>query len=51
MSLKNSLKSLIRLTREKKVVPIEVPVSKEKLLKNKVALISGGSGGISNGYC
>jgi NAD(P)-dependent dehydrogenase (short-subunit alcohol dehydrogenase family) len=28
------------------VVPIEVPVSKEKLLKNKVALISGGSGGI-----
>lgn len=46
ISLKNYIKSLVRLTREKKVIPIEIPVVKENLLNEKVALISGGSGGI-----
>jgi 3-oxoacyl-[acyl-carrier protein] reductase len=44
--LKNCLKSIIRMTKEEKVIPIPVPINAERILESKVALITGGSGGI-----
>ena len=44
-SIKKILKAL-NLLRTKKLVPIMTPVDKEKILEGKVALITGGSGGI-----
>ena len=46
MGIKGAVLSIIRATREKKIIPVEKPVSEQKLLAGKVALISGGSGGI-----
>ena len=46
MGIKNAILSIIRATREKKVIPIYNPISENKMLNDKVALISGGSGGI-----
>ena len=46
MGIKGALLSIIRATREKKIIPVEKPVSEQKMLEGKVALISGGSGGI-----
>lgn len=44
-NIKKILKAL-NLLRTKKIVPIMTPVDKDKVLKGKVALITGGSGGI-----
>lgn len=44
-NIKKILKAL-NLLRTKKLVPIMTPVDKEKILDGKVALITGGSGGI-----
>lgn len=46
MGIKSAVLSIIRATREKKIIPVEKPVSEQKMLEGKVALISGGSGGI-----
>ena len=46
MGIKGAVLSIIRATREKKIIPVEKPVSEQKMLEGKVALISGGSGGI-----
>lgn len=46
MSIKKYIKAVIRATREKKIIPIESPILESNLLNNKVAFISGGSGGI-----
>ena len=44
--IKNIVKKIIMLLKEKKEIPIPVPVNAPELLKGKVALITGGSGGI-----
>ena len=44
--IKSWIHSMIMMTKEEKVQPIIVPTDKEKLLKDKVALITGGSSGI-----
>lgn len=46
MSLKSKVKNAINLLRTEKQVPIPQPVNAQKLLEGKVALITGGSGGI-----
>ena len=46
MKIKNAIRSLIRLTKEKQLIPIAQPINTNELLKGKVALITGGSGGI-----
>lgn len=46
MSFKDLVKSAIKATREKKIIPIVEPVDNNNILENKVALITGGSGGI-----
>lgn len=50
MGIKSKIKSLIRtvlhLFKEKTLIPIPQPVNGERLLENKVALITGGSSGI-----
>lgn len=46
MSLKSKVKNIINLLRSEKQVPIPQPVNVQKLLEGKVALITGGSGGI-----
>ncbi|WP_367333048.1 SDR family NAD(P)-dependent oxidoreductase [Limosilactobacillus sp.] len=46
MGLKHAIKETIRLTNEKKILPIEVPLSEDKVLKGRTALIAGGNGGI-----
>lgn len=45
-TLKRNIKRVIQLFKQKEIVAVEVPVDSQKLLKGKVALISGGSGGI-----
>lgn len=44
--IKRLLRSLILLTKEEKKIPISTPVNTNELLKGKIALITGGSGGI-----
>ena len=44
--LKHLIKSLIMLLKEEKKIPIPRPIHTSELLKGKVALITGGSGGI-----
>lgn len=44
--LKNAAKTFIMLFKEEKKIPIPEPVNAPDLLKGKVALITGGSGGI-----
>lgn len=46
MSLKAKLKSVIRQLRTERQVPIPQPMNVQKLLDGKIALITGGSGGI-----
>lgn len=46
MGLKNSMKKLYNLTKQKNVVSIPGIIRDKQLLEGKVALISGGSGGI-----
>lgn len=44
--IKRIARTTVSLLKTKRLIPIEHPVDKEMLLKNKVALITGGSGGI-----
>lgn len=46
MGLKSKIKNLIRMTQEKQLIPVEHVVDKDELLKDKVAVVIGGSGGI-----
>ncbi len=46
MGIKSLVRSLISASRKKIVLPLEKPVPEDKMLAGKVALISGGSGGI-----
>ena len=46
MGLKSNIKNLIKMTQEKQLIPVEHVVDKDKMLKDKVAVIIGGSGGI-----
>ena len=43
------IREYLRLKREKIVIPIPEPVNTNKLLDGKIALITGGSGGIGMG--
>lgn len=45
-TIKTLIKSAVMLFKSEKKVPIPTPVSTEELLKGKVALITGGSGGL-----
>ena len=53
MSIKHNLakylKKLVMICREKEMVPIPQPINTNSLLEGKVALITGGSGGIGMG--
>lgn len=42
----NAIRYIIMMTKEKEMVPIPQPINTTELLKDKVALITGGSGGI-----
>ena len=44
--LKKTIKRIVRLLRKRELVPIIVPTANNELLKNKIALITGGSSGI-----
>lgn len=44
--LKRIARTAVSMLKTKRVIPIEHPVDKEMLLKDRVALITGGSGGI-----
>ena len=44
--LKKIVKSTVMLFKEEKKIPIPAPINAPELLKGKVALITGGSGGI-----
>ena len=44
--LKSALRSIIDMTKEEKLYPIPQPVNAQQLLEGKIALITGGSGGI-----
>lgn len=46
MGLKSKIKNVIKLLRTREMVPILQPVNAQKLLDGKIALITGGSGGI-----
>ena len=46
MGLKSKIKNLIKMTQEKQIIPVEHIVDKDELLKDKVAVVIGGSGGI-----
>lgn len=45
--IKTLVKSAVMLFKSEKKIPIPTPVSTEELLKGKVALITGGSGTIT----
>lgn len=44
--LKNGIQTLASFSKEEKIIPILKPISENKIFENKVALITGGSGGI-----
>lgn len=44
--LKKSVKKIIILLKEEKKIPIPEPINASEILKGKIALITGGSGGI-----
>ena len=44
--LKIFIRSIIKMFKEKEMIPIPTPINGKKLLEGKVALITGGSGGI-----
>lgn len=46
MKLKTVIKKIIKLTRKKEIIPIQKNIDSCDLLKNKIAVIIGGSGGI-----
>jgi NAD(P)-dependent dehydrogenase (short-subunit alcohol dehydrogenase family) len=46
--MKKNIKKIIKLLKQKEYIPIITEVEKEKILKGKVAFISGGSGGIGS---
>lgn len=46
MGLKHAIKETIKLTNEKKILPVEISLPESQLLKGKTALIAGGNGGI-----
>lgn len=46
MKIKNTIRAVMRLFKEKQLVPIMTPIDKDKVLIGKVALITGGSSGI-----
>ena len=46
MSIKNFIKKIIACKRKKEIIPIPHLINSDQLLKDKVAFISGGSGGI-----
>ncbi len=48
MTIKNIIKSIIQMTKEKQIQPIPSPINTTELLKGKVALITGGSGEIGS---
>ena len=43
---KKVLKKIVMIFKEEKKIPIPKPINASELLKGKVALITGGSGGI-----
>lgn len=45
-NFKKIVKNVIRLVKEKELYPIPVPVNVQQILKGKIALITGGNGGI-----
>ena len=47
--MSRAVRKLIMLTKEEKMIPIPEPVNTNRLLENKIALITGGSGGIGMG--
>ena len=46
MALKRKIRAAVSLLKEKRVEPIPTPVDVQQALAGKVALITGGSGGI-----
>ena len=44
--LKRIVRTGVSIFKTKRIIPVERPVDKEMLLKDRVALITGGSGGI-----
>lgn len=44
--IKNMIRTLMMYSKEEKLIPIETPVDKDKMLAGKIALITGGSSGI-----
>ena len=44
--IKNLIRRFVLLLKEEKKIPIPSPINAPELLKDKVALITGGSGGI-----
>ncbi len=43
---KKIIRNMVMIFKEEKRIPIPAPINAPELLKNKVALITGGSGGI-----
>lgn len=48
-AVKNVLRKLVLLMKEREMIPIPSPVNTNTLLAGKIALITGGSGGIGMG--
>ena len=46
--VKETVKSIIKATREKKIVPIDRVITEDKILDGHLALITGGTGGIGS---
>lgn len=46
MGVKQLVKSIIRASKKKEMVPIICPVSNDRVLEGKTALVLGGTGGI-----
>ena len=45
----NLVRAYLKMRRERELVPIPTPVNTDSLLEGKIALITGGSGGIGMG--
>lgn len=46
MNIKSKIRSFLRLMKEREMIPIPSPINTNSLLEGKIALITGGSGGI-----
>ena len=44
--IKNIIKKIIKLFNKKIYIPLPTPIDTNKILENKIVLITGGSGGI-----